>query len=142
MIEEPAFKAPKGYRAAAGVVVREADDRSWLVAPSNEFGGYKATFPKGTVESGLSLQATALMEAFEESGLQVRLLRHLVDVKRSLSYTRYYLAERVGGNPADMGWETQAVMLVPAAELSGVASHPNDAAILMALNEQGLSRDR
>lgn len=132
-VDEPAFDAPPGYKKAAGVVMREPDGRIWLVAPSNAFGGYEATFPKGTME-GHSAQATALVEVFEEAGLRVRLLRHLVDVKRTQSYTRYYLAERIGGNPADMGWETQAVMLVPAAQLGKVASHPNDAAILEALN--------
>ena len=81
----------------------------------------------------MSLQATALVEALEESGLKVRLVQHLVDVKRSQSYTRYYLAERVGGNPADMGWESQAVMLVPKARLAKVVIHPNDAPILEAL---------
>lgn len=134
-IDEPEFKAPGGYRRAAGVVVREKNGRVWVVAPSNAFGGYKATFPKGTVEPGMSLQATALVEAFEESGLKVRLVRHLVDVTRSQSHTRYYLAERVGGNPADMGWETQAVMLVPQAQLAKVVTHANDAPILDALND-------
>ena len=133
-IEEPEFKVPSGFRRAAGVVVREKNGRVWAVAPTNAFGGYKATFPKGTVESGMSLQATALVEALEESGLKVRLVQHLVDVKRSQSYTRYYLAERVGGNPADMGWESQAVMLVPKAQLAKVVIHPNDAPILEALS--------
>lgn len=96
-IPEPPFDAPAGYRKAAGVVVCEPDGRIWLVAPSNGFGGYKVTFPKGTM-AGKSLQATALAEVFEEAGLRVRLQRHLVDVKRTQSYTRYYLAERVGGN--------------------------------------------
>jgi hypothetical protein len=31
-----------------------------------------------------------------------------------------------------MGWETQAVHLVPAARLEEVAVHPNDAAIIRA----------
>lgn len=133
-VTEPAFEAPGGYKPAAGVVVREKNARVWVVAPSNAFGGYQATFPKGTVETGRSLQATALIEAYEESGLRVRLLSHLLDVKRGQSYTRYYLAERLGGNPADMGWETQAVMLVPQAQLAKVLTHPNDAPILDALN--------
>lgn len=73
------------------------------------------------------------MEAHEESGLQVRLVRHLVDVKRK-SYTRYYLAERAG-NPADMGWESQAVMLVPLEQLPKVLNSPNDRPILEALKK-------
>lgn len=132
-VAEPELKVPAGYKKAAGVVILEADGRIWVVAPSNAFGGYKATFPKGKLDKGLSLQATALVEAFEESGLQVRLIRHLVDVKRSTSYTRYYLAERVGGNPADMGWESQGVMLVPVAKLNQVLNSPNDQPIVAAL---------
>lgn len=131
-IDEPVFNAPSGYKKAAGVVLREPDGRVWVVAPSNGFAGYQATFPKGTMD-GKSAQATALVEAFEESGLRVRLLRHLVDVKRSQSYTRYFLAERIGGNPADMGWESQAVMLVPMEQLNKVLSNKNDQAIIEAL---------
>lgn len=122
-VEEPAFQIPAGsakLQRAAGVVVREPDGRVWVVAPSNAFGGYTATFPKGRIEAGMSAQAAALMEAYEESGLRVKLLRHLVDARRSQTYTRYYLAERLGGTPADMGWESQAVMLVPPALLSGL----------------------
>ncbi len=132
-IQEPAFVVPAGLsRTAAGAVVRETDGRIWLVAPSNQFGGYKATFPKGTME-GKSAQATALIEVFEESGLQIRLQRHLVDVRRSASYTRYYLAERIGGHPADMGWESQAVMLVPANQLMDHLNNPHDWAIVHAI---------
>lgn len=133
-VSEPEFKVPTGYKKASGVVIREPDGRIWVVAPSNAFGGYRATFPKGTMD-GMSTQATALIEAYEESGLQVRLIQHLVDVKRSQSYTRYFLAERVGGDPSDMGWESQAVMLVPAEQLPKVLNSPNDLPIIEALKK-------
>lgn len=136
--EEPAFPVPAGLIGAAGAVVREPDGRVWLVAPTNRFGGYTATFPKGRLE-GASPRAAALREAWEESGLRVRLRRWLVDVPRTLTFTRYYLAERVGGTPADMGWETQAVWLVPPDRLRGMASHANDAPILAALAATGLA---
>ena len=100
-----------------------------MVAPSNAFGGYKATFPKGRLD-GKSAKVTALIEAFEESGLRVRLLSHLIDVARSTTYTRYYLAERVGGNPADMGWESQAVILAPLAALPVLLNNSNDLPII------------
>lgn len=133
-LPEPEFKVPAGYKKAAGAVIREPDGRIWIVAPTNGFAGYQATFPKGTM-NGLSAQAAALVEVWEESGLQVRLTKHLVDVKRSQSYTRYYLAERVGGNPADMGWESQAVMLLPANKLTEVLNSPNDLPIVDALSK-------
>ena len=70
-IDEPAFVVPAGLdRTAAGAVVREPDGRIWLVAPTNQFAGYQATFPKGTLD-GKSMQATALVEVFEETGLDV-----------------------------------------------------------------------
>lgn len=131
-IKEPDYIVPAGYRKAAGAVIQEPDGRVWLVAPSNAYGGYEATFPKGTME-GNSAQATALMEVFEECGLRVRLKRHLIDVQRSLSYTRYYLAERLGGCPADMGWESQAVLLAPVKKLAGSLNHLNDLPIVSAL---------
>lgn len=83
------------------MVTKETDGRVWLVGPTNQFGGYELTFPKGRPD-GNSLQTTALCEAYEESGLRARPLQHLVDVRRSQTYTRYYLAERIGGSPADM----------------------------------------
>lgn len=38
----------------------EPDGGVWLVAPSDGFGGYRTTFPKGRVEPGAALQATAI----------------------------------------------------------------------------------
>ncbi len=132
-VSEPAFSPPPGKKAAAGVVIIEEDGRVWSVAPSNGFGGYSITFPKGTRDTGISLQATALREACEEAGLGVTLTGFLTDVSRSTSHTRYYLARRNGGNPADMGWESQAVILAPASELASLLTHANDKPILAAL---------
>ena len=131
-LAEPTFRVPKGLAAPAGVVVKETDGRIWLVAPTNQFGGYELTFPKGRLD-GKSLQATALCEAYEESGLRVRLIQHLVDVRRTQTYTRYYLAERIGGSPSDMGWESQCVMLVPASLLGSLNLSPPDLDIVRAI---------
>jgi len=132
-IAEPPFDLPPSRSPAAGVVIVEDDGRVWAVSPSNRFGGYDATFPKGRVDPGVNLQATAIREAFEESGLRVEILAHLVDSARTLTYTRYYLARRVGGNPALMGWESQAVHLVPQADLPTMLCNPNDRAVIAAL---------
>lgn len=130
---EPQFKPTKS-KVAAGTVIVEPDGRVWLTAPTNRFGGYNASFPKGRPSSGMSLPATALKETFEESGLRVRLLSWLVDVPRSETYTRYYLAQRVSGHPGDMGWETQAVLLTPRESLPEWLNNPNDQPIIEALN--------
>jgi 8-oxo-dGTP pyrophosphatase MutT (NUDIX family) len=60
-----------------------------VVAPSNGFSGYQATFPKGRVEKSLGRQANAIREVFEESGLQVAITAFLADSVRSLTDTRY-----------------------------------------------------
>lgn len=134
--EEPAFVKPSGFKAAAGAVVVEEDGRVWLVSPTNGFGGYTNTFPKGTVGGGLSLRATALKEVHEEAGLQIELTGFLVDVDRTTSRCRYYLARRISGNPADMGWESQAVHLVPLLQLAQFAAHAKDAPIVAALKKR------
>jgi len=133
LIDEPAFTPPQGLHPAAGVVIQEADSRIWMVCPTNQFGGYEVTFPKGR-QDGKGLQATAMTEAFEESGLQVRLVRHLVDVPRTETYTRYYLAKRVGGTPLAMGWESQCVMLVPPSEIAPLRLQAPDNAVVRALS--------
>jgi ADP-ribose pyrophosphatase YjhB (NUDIX family) len=134
-IKEPPFNCPNGKAEAAGVVVCEPDGRIWLVAPSNAYAGYHATFPKGRVEKGISRQANAIREAFEESGLQVAITAFLADSNRSLTYTRYYLARRVGGTPAAMGWESQAVHLVPRGRLGQLLNHVNDKPLIEALEK-------
>lgn len=130
---EPPFVCPPGLAAAAGAVILEPDGRVWLVSPTNGFGGYAATFPKGRLDAGTSLQCAAVREAYEESGLRVEIVGFLTDSRRTLTYTRYYIARRVGGNPARMGWESQAVHLAPIALLAQVASHPNDGPVIAAL---------
>lgn len=115
-LEEPELVL-NGKAPAAGVVIEEADGRVWLVSPSNGFAGYKTTFPKGHADDGLSLQASAIKEAFEESGLQVEITGLIGDVERTETVTRYYRARRVGGTPVAMGWETQDVILAPASRV-------------------------
>lgn len=129
---EPPMPSAPGKKPGAGVVTVEPDGRVWVVKPTDGFGGYSTTFPKGKLD-GLSPRAAALKEAFEESGLQVELAGFLCDSVRSTSLTRYYLARRIGGSPAAMDWESQAVMLVPASRLKEVLTSPNDQPVIQAL---------
>ena len=133
--DEPPMKTTTGLPPASGAVVIEPDGRVWVVSPSNGFGDYVHTFPKGKLDpkKGLSLRANALKEVFEESGLRVELTGFLCDSIRTTSVTRYYLAMRVGGNPAAMGWESQATHLVPMSQLAQFVSHTNDEVVVQAL---------
>lgn len=125
-LDEPPIKLAAGKSVSSGVVIEEPDGRVWLVAPTNGFGGYDATFPKGKAEPELSLQANAIKEAFEESGLQVEITGLVGDFERTTSVARLYKARRVGGTPTAMGWESQAVHLVPREKLYGVLNHYAD----------------
>ncbi len=80
-LKEPPLPDPKGKHLSAGVVIEEEDGRVWTISPSNGFGGYQTTFPKGTIEDGINPQASAIKEAFEESGLQVEIIGYLADVE-------------------------------------------------------------
>lgn len=116
-LEEPPFHLPAGKKAASGVVIEEPDGRVWLIHPTNQFGGYHASFPKGTAEPELSLQANAIKETFEEAGLKIEITGFIGDFQRTTSVARMYRAKRVGGDPTRCGWESQAVSLVPKAKL-------------------------
>jgi 8-oxo-dGTP pyrophosphatase MutT (NUDIX family) len=133
--DDPAFARPRDLRASAGVVVVEPDDRIWLIWPSHESGTNRWSFPKGKVEDGDSLRATAVREAWEESGLHVAPGRFLIDIRRSSSgtYARYFLARRVGGSPLDMGSESEAVMLSPRRDLRKLVTSTYDQPIVEAI---------
>ena len=134
--DEPPFEPRAGMRSASGAVIVESDRRVWVVSPTNQFWGYVNTFPKGTCDSieRAALHANALKEVFEESGLRVELTGFLADSIRTESVTRYYLARRLGGNPTEMGWESQAVHLVPMTELASFLNQDVDRALVQRLH--------
>lgn len=134
----------KPKRQGAGVIVAEPDGRVWIVEPTNHFGGYQNTFPKGGKEPGIkSLQANAIKEAWEESGLKVQITGVLGDYEGDTSIARYYTARRTGGTPADAGWETQGVKLVPAGQMGKHLNRARDqqiAADYLAMIGSGISK--
>lgn len=127
-LAEPPLVPKPGKSIGAGVIVEEVDGRCWVVHPTNQFGNYETTFPKGTAEPGLSLQGNALKECFEEAGLQVKITGFVGDFERSTSVARFYRARRVGGDPTACGWESQGVSLIPKSMLyeflNGLPDHP------------------
>jgi predicted DNA-binding WGR domain protein/ADP-ribose pyrophosphatase YjhB (NUDIX family) len=139
----PDLAGHKHKYAAAGVVVTEADGRVWLTSPTNNFGGYRNTFPKGTQEPGLTLQQTAIKEAWEETGLKIAITGVLGDFERTTSVARYYTARRIGGDPASQGWESQALRLAPKSAMRSLLNVPVDRDILrLILDEHDLTKHR
>lgn len=134
----PPFAVPPGKHAAAGVLIEEPDGRVWIVKPTNAFGGYNYTFPKGTREPGMSLQATAIKEAYEESGLQVAITGFAGDFEGTTSKTRYFFAKRVGGTPEEHEWETDGVSLIPKDKLNDYLNVQRDQDIVKAHLQPGV----
>lgn len=132
-LDEPPLHVPDGKKVSAGVVIEERDGRVWLTAPTNHFGGYQASFPKGTAEPEMSLQATAVKEVFEETGLKVKITGFLGDYTRTTSVARIYRGVRVGGTPAAMGWESQAAHLAPKDRLYDLLNMSSDHPIAQAV---------
>jgi len=110
----------------SGVLISEPDGRVWLVKPTNEFGGYRYTFPKGKLDKGLTLRDNAIKEALEETGLLVKIIGYAGDFAGDTGTTRYYHAKRIGGSPLNYGWETEAVVLVPRCELDQYLNRTRD----------------
>lgn len=135
-IDEDPFEPAPGKGVGTGVVVVEPDGRVWLTKPTNEFGGYQHTFPKGTMEPGLPMQANAIKEAYEETGLKVEITGVLGDFERTTSKARYYVARRVSGTPKEMGWETQAMRLAPVSRMKGLLNMGVDKAIVEAMQAE------
>lgn len=117
---------PNDLRLSSGVIMREADGRTWLLHPKNGFGGYKYTFPKGGVEEGLHPQANAIKEAFEETGLKARITGFAGDYRGDTSITRMYHAVREDGHPKDHGWETDHVALAASQDLDSMLNRSRD----------------
>lgn len=130
--EKPLEKLP-GMSVGSGVIIQEKDGRFWLAHPTNGYGGVRATFPKGTLEPNLTLQENAIKEAFEESGLIVRITGIVGDVVRTTSVARFYHAVRIGGNPTQFHWETEAVSLVPKNQLKDYLNQAPDFKLLAML---------
>ena len=131
-VAEPPFVPRAGLAPAAGVVLVEPDGRVWLAQPSNGFGGIAHVAHEGRHDAGL-LSAAAMREAWEDLGLVARLTGHLVDVPRTMTFTRYYVGRRVGGSPVCMGWESQSCLLVPASRLGRLLNGPHDGPLVAAI---------
>lgn len=125
---ETEYIAKEGYKTSSGmIVIDEQTGKIWLCSPKNQFGGYKNTFPKGTWDDfdasfgsavkNIKLKEVAVKEVFEEAGLEANPIYHLGDYVKTTSQTRYYVGIKTGGNPTMMGWESEAVNLVPVNQL-------------------------
>lgn len=110
-----------GKLPAAGAVIIEPDYRVWVAHLHEPFNAACVGFPTARKDPKLSLQATAIREAWEKTGLKVRIIGWLGDFDEEITRTRYYLAARVGGAPAACGWQRPTMSL---ATLDALMQYP------------------
>jgi phosphoglycolate phosphatase len=136
-VEEPPFQLERGLQPAAGIVVVESDNRVWIYEPHDHHGSHQNAFPKGQVEGESSqledLHRTAVRETWEETGIHARIIGYLADTSFFGYKNRYYLGERIGGDPCQAHWEAARVKLVPMADLHRFVNVQNDRAVLRLL---------
>ncbi len=107
--------------SAGGVVYRAAESGVEFVACGRNSDGVWG-LPKGTPEEGESLEATALREVSEETGLEVRVVGKIGVVEywfaregvRYHKWVHYYLMEAIGGDTESHDVEYDRVEWFPA----------------------------
>jgi 8-oxo-dGTP pyrophosphatase MutT (NUDIX family) len=99
---------PQRRATAAGGVVRREGEHGVEVALLGRVNDGSWVFPKGTPTEGESLEATALREVREETGLDVRILGPLGEMtytfvaggERIHKVVHFFLMEAIGGDPS------------------------------------------
>jgi 8-oxo-dGTP pyrophosphatase MutT (NUDIX family) len=104
-------RPPPGRGVSYGCVVVDKERRQVLLRkPSHGHNGFAWTFAKGMPDPGEPPQQTALREAREEYGRQVRLLAPIPHWFAGPRWANWFwLAEDVELAPEGLHWETEAV---------------------------------
>jgi phage gp29-like protein len=123
-------------RKVSRAVIIEGD-RVWIMTPAAE---PYTMLPGGGCDTD-SMRAAAIREAREETGLEIRITRWLADFVDEFSWRRYYVAERIGGQPstrdADGGGKV-IVERLPFAEAMAKLTSPFDRAALAMVTPEKL----
>ena len=122
--------------SAGGVVVSAEGTRPSLVVGMRRRSRDAVTWtlPKGTPDSGETVEETALREVAEETGLEVRIIEPLraieydfvQDGTRIHKTVHYFLMEPIGGDLSRHDHEFERVRWVPFDEAGGLLSFPTE----------------
>src|SRR5688572_4091234 len=130
--------------SAGGLVFEDRPDGRWVVLISrrNAAGHLQWTLPKGGLEAGEDLEAAAIREVEEETGLQSEIREKLgvvdywfvwrPDEVRYHKYVHYYLMDFLGGNTDLHDDEAEEVVWMPIAEAMRRLTHSNERRLVSA----------
>ena len=90
------------YRENVGIVVFNRDGRVWLGRRIHTQGWHTWQFPQGGVDPGEDLEAAALRELYEETGI-----RSVTLLGRTEGWIAYDFPEGFGGTKAAKGYRGQ-----------------------------------
>jgi ADP-ribose pyrophosphatase YjhB (NUDIX family) len=119
---------------SAGGLVIDARGRIALVRQRNRRGRWHWTLPKGRIDRGETVEAAALREVYEESGLRARIVRPIVLHEGRLHFTQFFemALERDDGQHDG---ETREMRLVTFAEAAAMLRSRRDLRVLRQLVE-------
>jgi 8-oxo-dGTP pyrophosphatase MutT (NUDIX family) len=124
--------------SAGGLVFEDRPDGRWVVLISrrNAAGHLQWTLPKGGLEDDEDLEAAAVREVREETGLDSEILSKLgvvdywfvwkPDEVRYHKYVHYYLMGFLGGDTSVHDDEAEDVEWMPIARALDLLTHPNE----------------
>lgn len=126
--------APTLEVSAGGLVIRTVDGQAAaaLIGRAGRAGRLRWSMPKGHVESGESLEQTAVREVAEETGITGRVVAPLgsfrytfvSDGKSISKRVHHFLLRAESGELSDDDIEVTEVAWVPVAELTRVLAYP------------------
>ena len=126
--------------SAGGIVLREVGGRPQVVLGRRprDRDGASWSLPKGTPDGDETREATALREVREETGLEVRILGPVGEVRYSFvrggrridKTVHYYLMEATGGDLSDHDHEFETVAWFDVAEADALMSYQSERDIL------------
>jgi 8-oxo-dGTP pyrophosphatase MutT (NUDIX family) len=130
--------------SAGGLVYEDRPEGRWVVLISrrNAAGQLQWTLPKGGLEDGEDLEAAALREVREETGLECEITQKLgivdywfvwkPDQVRYHKFVHYYLMAHLGGDTATRDDEAEDVVWMPLDTALARLSHPNELRLIRA----------